>query len=70
MKKYQLANVTSPSVEFECGGHVIHSDAIKNTNKNPNFDQPLFFFDVVGVRMLMYVYFMLYLLGIKGGVRS
>ena len=47
MKKFQLASVSSPSIEFECGGHVIHSTVIKNTQKSPNFDQPLFFFDVV-----------------------
>ncbi|XP_073239418.1 myoferlin-like [Porites lutea] len=45
MKKFQLANVSSPSIEFECGGHTIHSSIIKNTQKNPNFDQPIFFFD-------------------------
>ena len=49
MKRYQLASVSSPSIEFECGGHVVHSTIIKNTQKNPNFDQPLFFFDVVSV---------------------
>ena len=47
MKKFQLANVSSPSIEFECGGHVIHSSVIKNTNRNPNFDEPIFFFDTV-----------------------
>ncbi|EDO36866.1 predicted protein, partial [Nematostella vectensis] len=46
MKKFQLASVSSPSIEFECGGHVVNSTIIKNTQKNPNFDQPLFFFDV------------------------
>lgn len=45
MKKFQLANVSSPSIEFECGGHVIQSSVIKNTNRNPNFDEPIFFFD-------------------------
>lgn len=45
MKKFQLANVSSPSIEFECGGQVIHSSIIKNTQRNPNFDQPIFFFD-------------------------
>ena len=50
MKRYQLASVASPSIEFECGGHVVHSTVIKNTQKNPNFDQPLFFFDVVSVQ--------------------
>ena len=52
MKRYQLASVSSPSIEFECGGHVVHSTIIKNTQKNPNFDQPLFFFDVVSVFLL------------------
>ncbi|KAK6186023.1 hypothetical protein SNE40_008141 [Patella caerulea] len=47
MKKYQLANVSSPSIEFECGGHVIQSTVIKDTKKNPNFDEPLLFFDVM-----------------------
>ena len=51
MKRYQLASVASPSIEFECGGHVVHSTVIKNTQKNPNFDQPLFFFDVVSNAM-------------------
>lgn len=54
MKKFQLANVSSPSIEFECGGHVIQSSTIKNTQKNPNFDEPLFFFDTVGIASLGY----------------
>ena len=55
MKRYQLASVSSPSIEFECGGHVVHSTVIKNTQKNPNFDQPLFFFDVVSLFCQDYV---------------
>ena len=47
MKKYQLATVSSPSIEFEVGGHIIESTVITNTAKNPNFDEPLFFFDIV-----------------------
>ena len=47
MKKYQLATVSSPSIEFEVGGHIIESTVITNTAKNPNFDDPLFFFDIV-----------------------
>ena len=47
MRKFQLASVTSPSVEMEVGGHIIHSKVIKNTNKNPNFDEPTLFFDIV-----------------------
>lgn len=46
MKKYQLASVTSPSVEFECGGEILKTAIIKNTKRNPNFDEPLLFFDV------------------------
>ena len=47
MQKFQLASVTSPSVELEVGGHVVQSKVIKNTKKNPNFDEPLLFFDIV-----------------------
>lgn len=47
MKKYQLAKVASPCIEFEVGGHIIESTVITNTAKNPNFSEPLFFFDVV-----------------------
>ena len=47
MKKFQLAAVNSPNIEFEIGGHVMTSKTIKNTKKNPNFDEPLLFFDVV-----------------------
>jgi hypothetical protein len=47
MKKFQLSAVTSPSIEFECGGHVFESKVIKNTKKNPNFDENILFFDVV-----------------------
>jgi len=46
MKKYQLANVSSPNVQFEVGGNMISSSIIKNTAKNPNFDKPTYFFDV------------------------
>ena len=47
MKKYQLANVSSPSIQFEVGGNIVNSTVIKNTAKNPNFDNPKYFFDVV-----------------------
>ena len=47
MKKYQLTSVTSPSIDFEIGDHKITSTVIKSLKRNPNFDQPLFFFDVV-----------------------
>lgn len=41
MKKFQFAKVTSPSIEFECMGTVVTSETIENTNKTPNFAQPL-----------------------------
>lgn len=47
MKRFQLANVTSPSVEFEVGGQIVQSKVIRNTSRNPNFDEPVLFFDVV-----------------------
>ncbi|XP_052773227.1 myoferlin-like isoform X7 [Mya arenaria] len=47
MKNYQLSSVTSPSIEFEVSGHVIKSDMIKNTKRNPNFANPTYFFDVM-----------------------
>ncbi len=56
MKRFQLASVTSPSVEFEVGGQVIQSKIIRNTNKNPNFDEPLLFLDLVSFVVLVLLY--------------
>ncbi|KAL5022080.1 hypothetical protein ScPMuIL_001235 [Solemya velum] len=47
MKKFQLASVTSPCIEFECGGHIVQSQVIKSTKMNPNFEEPRLFFDVM-----------------------
>jgi hypothetical protein len=47
MKKFQLSNVTSPSIQFEIGGHARSSAKIKNTKRNPNFKDSVLFFDVV-----------------------
>jgi len=47
MKRYQFTNVTSPSVELAVGGQVYQTKVIRNTNKNPNFDDPIHFFDIV-----------------------
>lgn len=49
MKKFQLSSVSSPSIEFEVGGKIIHSKVIKNTKKNPNFSSPVLFMEVVSV---------------------
>ena len=47
MKKYQLTSVSSPSIDFQIGEHKIETKVIKNLKRNPNFDEPLYFFDVV-----------------------
>ncbi|KAK2145131.1 hypothetical protein LSH36_700g01069 [Paralvinella palmiformis] len=47
MAKFQLGSVTSPSVEFEVGGLVVRSKVIRNTKKNPNFEDPVLFFDIM-----------------------
>lgn len=41
MKRFELTKVTSPCIEFECGGVMTSSGVIANTKKNPNFDQPV-----------------------------
>ena len=56
MSKFQLASVTSPSVELEVGGHVLQSKVIKNTKKNPNFDEPLLFFDIVSILFVNHLF--------------
>ena len=50
MKRFQLLQVTSPLVEFECGGVSVKSKPIKNTKDNPNFPDPVLSFDVVSGR--------------------
>ncbi|XP_046851260.1 myoferlin-like isoform X2 [Xenia sp. Carnegie-2017] len=46
MKKYQLTSVTSPHIDFEIGDERKESLVIKNLKRNPNFEQPLLFFDI------------------------
>ena len=54
MKKFQLTSVTSPSIEFECAGEKRHSDVIKDTKKNPNFEKPVLSRMIV-VTMLVFI---------------
>ncbi|XP_072543803.1 dysferlin isoform X5 [Salminus brasiliensis] len=46
LKSFQLASVTSPSLQVECGGCMLQSCVIRNTKKNPNFDVNTLFIDV------------------------
>uniref|UniRef100_A0A8C2JZ59 Dysferlin, limb girdle muscular dystrophy 2B (autosomal recessive) n=1 Tax=Cyprinus carpio TaxID=7962 RepID=A0A8C2JZ59_CYPCA len=46
LKSFQLASVTSPSLQVECGGCVVQSCVIRNTKKNLNFDVNTLFIDV------------------------
>ncbi|KAA0723189.1 Dysferlin Dystrophy-associated fer-1-like protein [Triplophysa tibetana] len=43
LKSFQLASVTSPSLQVECGGCVVQSCVIRNSKKNPNFDNNILF---------------------------
>ncbi|GAB1610572.1 myoferlin-like isoform X9, partial [Argonauta hians] len=47
MKRFQLLEVNSPSIEFEIGGNTVSSTVIKNTKKNPNFTESLLFLSVM-----------------------
>ena len=57
MKRFQLLQVTSPLVEFECGGVAVKSKPIKNTKVNPNFPDPVLSFDVVSFRSSLLLHF-------------
>ncbi|XP_026792840.2 dysferlin isoform X1 [Pangasianodon hypophthalmus] len=46
LKSFQLASVTSPSLQVGCGGCMVQSCVIRNTKKNPNFDVNTLFIDV------------------------
>ncbi|XP_028856711.1 dysferlin isoform X9 [Denticeps clupeoides] len=46
LKTFQMASVTSPSLQVECGGSIIQSCVIRNSKKKPNFDINTLFIDV------------------------
>jgi len=47
MSKLDLLSVKSPSVEITIGDVTFQSNVIANTEKNPNFEHPLVFRDLV-----------------------
>ncbi|KAK2574260.1 Fer-1-like protein 4 [Acropora cervicornis] len=46
MKRINLTTVDRPQVDIDLAGHVIQSTVIANAKKNPNFQNPVIFFDV------------------------
>ncbi|XP_071402908.1 dysferlin-like, partial [Centroberyx affinis] len=46
LKSFQLASVTSPSLQVECGGTMIQSCVIRSMKKKPNFDVNTLIIDV------------------------
>ncbi|XP_061921545.1 dysferlin isoform X4 [Entelurus aequoreus] len=46
LKSFQLASVTSPSLQVECGGTTVQSCVIRNVKKKANFDVNTLFIDV------------------------
>ncbi|XP_069375164.1 dysferlin isoform X8 [Paralichthys olivaceus] len=46
LKSFQLATVTSPSLQVECGGTMIQSCVIRSVKKKPNFDVNTLILDV------------------------
>lgn len=46
MKRVNLTTVDRPQVDADCAGHVAQSTVIVNAKKNPNFANPVAYFDV------------------------
>ncbi|CAB1417829.1 unnamed protein product, partial [Pleuronectes platessa] len=46
LKSFQLASVTSPSLQVECGGTMVQSCVIRSVKKKPNFDVNRLILDV------------------------
>lgn len=47
MKRINLTTVDRPQVDIDLAGHIIPSTVITNAKKNPNFQNPVSFFDLV-----------------------
>ncbi len=46
LARYQLLQVDSPSVQFECGGVTVETPALKSLRDSPNFDACLLSFEI------------------------
>ncbi|XP_034712906.1 dysferlin isoform X2 [Etheostoma cragini] len=46
LKSFQLASITSPSLQVECGGVMVQSCVIRSMKKKPNFDVNTLILDV------------------------
>ncbi|XP_034020743.1 dysferlin isoform X3 [Thalassophryne amazonica] len=46
LKSFQLASITSPSLQVECGGTMVQSCVIRSVKKKPNFDVNTLILDV------------------------
>ena len=62
MKRVNLTTVDRPQVDADCAGHVAQSTVIVNAKKNPNFANPVAYFDVVNFIIGQFFYFLLILL--------
>uniref|UniRef100_A0A8C4H5S9 Dysferlin, limb girdle muscular dystrophy 2B (autosomal recessive) n=1 Tax=Dicentrarchus labrax TaxID=13489 RepID=A0A8C4H5S9_DICLA len=55
LKSFQMASVTSPSLQVECGGTVVQSCVIRSVKKKPNFDINKLILDVQLPREELYM---------------
>lgn len=47
MKTFELSPISSPSVEFDCGGKVVQSKRMKDAKQNPNFENPVLYLEML-----------------------
>ena len=61
MASFQLLSVKSPSVEISLGDVTVQSNVITNTDRNPNFDEPLVFRELVSAPVVLFVCLFLFI---------
>jgi hypothetical protein len=47
MKPFNLSDVDSPQLVFECGDKKVESEVIKSLKATPNFQKPVLYLDLV-----------------------